>query len=66
MATMRTIPQAVKEFQAKDPNTPVGRTTLRRWVKQGFVKSVSTGKFPLVNMESLEAFLSGETAQQGG
>lgn len=63
MATMRTIPQAVKEYQEKDPYTPVKPTTLRRWVKQGLVTSVSTGKFPLVNMESLEAFLSGKTAQ---
>lgn len=63
MATMRTIPQAVKEYQEKDPDTPVKPSTLRRWVKAGLITSVSTGKFPLVNMESLEAFLSGKTTQ---
>ena len=63
MATMRTIPKAVKEYQDRDPNTPVTRGALRMWVKTGQVVSVSAGKFTLVNMESLEAFLSGEAAQ---
>lgn len=59
MPTMRTIPNAVKEYKAKDPYTPVTATALRRWVKDGLVASVQVGRTILINVESLEEFLTG-------
>lgn len=59
MPTMRTIPNAVKEYRTKDPQTPVTATALRRWVKEGVVASVTVGRTILCNMESLEEFLTG-------
>lgn len=59
MPTMRTIPNAVKEYKEKDPYTPVTATALRRWVKDGLVASVKVGRTILCNMESLDLFLSG-------
>lgn len=60
MPRMRTITKAVKEYKEKDPGSPVSVTTLRRWVKEGNVKYVTSGNTVLVNMESLEEFLSGQ------
>ena len=59
MATMRTIPKAAEELKKKDPSTPISVGVLRRWVKAGKVQVVTVGKFPLVNMEALEAMLEG-------
>ena len=59
MVTMRSIPKAVNECKSKDPETPVTATALRRWIKDGKVRSVTVGRTLLVNMESLEEFLSG-------
>lgn len=59
MAKMRTITKAVNECKEKDPESPVSVTTLRRWVKEDKVKYVMSGNTVLVNMESLEEFLSG-------
>ncbi len=59
MAIMRTIPQAVEELKRKDPNTPISVGALRRWTKAGKIQTVRLGKFPLINMESLEALLEG-------
>lgn len=59
MVKMKTIPQAVKEIRESDPSCYIGETSLRRWVKEGKVKHVKTGATTLVNMESLEEFLSG-------
>ncbi len=59
MAIMRTIPKAAEELKKKDPDTPISVGVLRRWVKAGKVQVVTVGKFPLVNMEALEAMLEG-------
>ena len=44
MARIRTIPKAVAELKAEDPNTSVTLCRLRRWVKQGKVKSFDGGQ----------------------
>lgn len=59
MATMRTIPKAAEELKKKDPGTPISVGVLRRRVKAGKVQVVTVGKFPLINMEALEAMLEG-------
>ena len=59
MARMRTIPKAIEEIRAKDPNTCISATVLRRWVKSGTVPSVKTGKNFLVNIDALESYMEG-------
>lgn len=59
MARMRSLPKAVEELKAKDPETCVSICVLRRWVKSGTVPSVKTGKNFLVNLDALEAFMEG-------
>lgn len=59
MARIRTIPKAVEEIRAKDPGTCVNPTALRRWVKEGKVKSFNGGKSPLVDLDEVERMVSG-------
>ena len=59
MAKMRSIPKAVEEIRAKDPATCISVCVLRRWVKEGKVPRVKTGKNFLVNMDALEAYMAG-------
>lgn len=60
MARIRTIPKAVEELKREDPNTYVNITALRRWVKEGKVKSFNGGKSPLVDLDDLEIMVTGE------
>lgn len=64
MARMRSIPKAVEEIKAKDPETCVSESVLRRWVKSGAVPSVKTGKNFLVNLDALEAYLECDNADR--
>ena len=58
MNTYRTPPKAIQEYKNKDPNFPVTAKVLRRWLKEGKVRSVPFGKNSrLVNMESFEDYL---------
>ena len=42
----------------KDENIPVGEKTLRRWVKEGKVPAVYTGRKALVSWANLMDFLT--------
>ncbi len=57
-ARMRTIPQALKELKAQDPNTMVTENALRTWVRKGYIPFVKAGKNHLLNMDALEKYLS--------
>ena len=59
MAKMRSIPEAVKELCTSDPGTRITVHTLRQWVKDGSVPCVKVGRQALVNMDILEAYMSG-------
>lgn len=59
MAKIRTLPKAVEEYREKDPGSCITLNALRQWVKMGLVPSTRAGKNFLVNMDELEAFLSG-------
>lgn len=59
MARIRTIPKAVEEMKQKDPNTCVNITGLRRWVKEGKVKSFNGSRGPLVDLDELERVVTG-------
>lgn len=58
-ARMRTITEAVKEMQEKDPESAIKVSTLRRWVKEGTVPAVKSGNTALVNMAVLEQYIGG-------
>lgn len=56
---MRTIPKAVAELRIEDPNTSVTLYRLRRWVKQGKVKSFDGGqKSTLVDLDDVRKMAS--------
>lgn len=56
---MRTIPKAVAELREEDPNTSVTLYRLRRWVKQGKVKSFDGGqKSTLVDLDDVRKMAS--------
>jgi len=59
MARIRTLPKAVEECKEKDPGSCITLNALRQWVRQGLIPSTKAGKNFLVDMDKLEAFLSG-------
>lgn len=59
MPMMRTPPKAVEEIKKKDPSSSITLAALRRWIKSGDIPSVKVGRNALVDMDKLEAFLSG-------
>lgn len=59
MTQMRTIDQAYTWLQERDADTAVTKTALRRLVTTGQLPAVRVGSKYLVNLEVLEAFLSG-------
>lgn len=56
MATLRTIPQAVAEYRARDPHTILTETRLRRLIKQGEIPHKKFGKAFVISMESLDSY----------
>lgn len=60
MTRIRTLPKAIEEIKAQDPNSHVNIAMLRKWVKRGLISPVPTGsKHVLINMSTLEQFLAG-------
>lgn len=55
---VRSIPKAVEYIRQRDPDSCISICVLRRWVKEGKVPAVKTGKNFLVNMDDLERFLA--------
>ena len=55
---LRTIPQAFKEIQAKDPDTALSVSLLRRLVSSSEIPSVPNGKHPLINISVVEKYIS--------
>ena len=58
---MRTIDQTAAWLHENDPCTAFTKTALRRLVITGQLQSVRVGQKYLINLDVLEAFLSGET-----
>lgn len=64
MKRMRTIDQAAAEIKAKDPGTALTKTALRRLVVTGTIPSVRIGVKYLIDLDKLDAFLSGEDVSE--
>lgn len=62
MPEMLTIDQTIKRIKEEQPNSPIGEKTLRTWVKQKAIHSVSVGRRILISWASLVSFLTGEGA----
>lgn len=58
MARIRTMPKAAQEMREADPNTVVTYSRLRRWVKEGKIRSFDGGKSPLVDLDDVERLVS--------
>lgn len=58
MARIRTIPKAVEEMKKKDPNTCITLSAMRRWVKQGKIKSFDGGKIRFVDLDEVELMVN--------
>lgn len=56
---LRYIDQCYDELIKKDPNTALSRTGFRRMVISGVIPSIRAGRVFLVDLDSLELFLSG-------
>jgi hypothetical protein len=59
MAKMRNLDRAYAEIKAKDPDTALSRYALRQIFLSGVIKTVKVGRIRLVDMDALNAFLSG-------
>ena len=54
---LRTIPSAVAEIRAADPNTQITVSTLRHLVRNGIIPIIPNGNRPLVDMAQLTYYL---------
>lgn len=55
---MRTMLKAAQELREADPNTAVTYSRLRRWVKEGKIRSFDGGKAQLVDLDEIERLAS--------
>ena len=62
---MRTLSEAAAWLRQQDPETAVTPTALRRLVVTGQIPSVRVGIKFLLNLDALEAFLSGRMNEEG-
>lgn len=61
---MRGIRQAVEEIKTADPKTALTEKALRRLILSGVIPSVVVGRKYLINLDTLERYLSGETVKE--
>lgn len=57
---IRTIPQAVKEIKASDPDTAIKEYTIRKLVIDGAIPSTKSGTKYLIDLDVLQDYLGGE------
>lgn len=57
---MRSVREAHKELRAADPHCSIGLSALYRLVSEGAIPSVPIGKKCMIDMDNLEAYLSGK------
>jgi len=62
---MRTITEAVNWLQQQDPNTAFTKTALRRLIVSGELPHIRIGQKYLVNLDTLEAYLTAEYKKKG-
>lgn len=66
MARIRTIPKAVAEIKAKDPDSYINTRLLRKWVRDGYIKPLEGSyTFQLINLDEVERFLTEGREHEG-
>lgn len=60
MPRMRTIQEAYTWVKEKDPDSALSFSALRKLVLSGEIPHVAIGAKRLINLDTLEAYLSGE------
>lgn len=56
---VRTINQTVKFFKEKDPECPIGYSTVKKAVEDGYIKSILSGNRNLIVLEDAYQFFYG-------
>lgn len=64
MPQIRTINQAAEYVKARDPESALTKTAIRRLVITGAIPSVRAGAKYLLSLENLDAYLSGKGTVQ--
>lgn len=62
MPEMLTVDQTIKRIKDEFPNSPIGETTVRKWLKNNNFHYVTVGRKILICWASLVSFLTGEGA----
>jgi len=57
---MRTIEQTAAYLRETDPECALSKTALRRMVKEGQVPSVRVGQKALLDLDTIEDYLTGK------
>lgn len=50
---IRSLPQALKEIKARDPETAITEYSLRKWVESGALPSSRSGRCILIDVDML-------------
>lgn len=64
MKKLRTITRAAREIKAKDGESALSSTLLKRLVDDGIIPHVKLGKRKMVAMEDIEDYVSGHWAKR--
>ena len=54
---IRTVNTAFEEIKAKDPNSAITKTAIRRLLSNGTIPSINIGNKVIFNMDDLESIL---------
>jgi ribosomal protein S12 len=55
---IRTVNTAFEEIKAKDPNSAITKTAIRRLLSNGIIPSINIGNKVIFNMDDLENILA--------
>ena len=58
MQRLRTLPEAINELKAQDPDTAFTLWALRRLIAEGEIPAIRSGRKPLVSIESIEKYVN--------
>ena len=58
MQRLRTLPEAINELKAQDPDTAFTLWALRRLIAEGEIPAVRSGKKQLVSIEAIEQYVN--------
>ena len=66
MQRLRTLPEAINELKAQDPDTAFTLWALRRLIAEGEIPAVRSGKKQLVSIEAIEQYVNSKLGGVNG